>query len=69
MTTMLNAWRSIKILQTFFQPIIKTREINLLGRWKPEYCQIKLDKKIDLANEDHCGPCGNIITQKTPFKI
>jgi hypothetical protein len=27
------------------------------GRWKINYCSIKTDRKIDLANEDHCGTC------------
>lgn len=29
-----------------------------LGRWNIEKCQIKINNKIDRANEDHCGPCG-----------
>lgn len=29
-----------------------------LGRWNIDYCNKKLNQKIDLANEDHCGPCG-----------
>ena len=29
-----------------------------LGRWNIEYCSKKLERKIDLSNEDHCGPCG-----------
>ena len=29
-----------------------------LGRWGRERDKAQLDKKIDLANEDHCGPCG-----------
>lgn len=29
-----------------------------LGRWNIEYCNYKLNRKIELANEDHCGPCG-----------
>lgn len=32
-----------------------------LGRWSIEVCNKKTDKKIDLANEDHCGPCGKYI--------
>lgn len=32
-----------------------------LGRWNIEYCHKKLNNKIDLANEDHCGPCGKYI--------
>jgi len=30
-----------------------------LGRWNLETCNKKINNKIDLANEDHCGPCGN----------
>ena len=29
-----------------------------LGRWKIEKCSHKINYKIDLSNEDHCGPCG-----------
>ena len=29
-----------------------------LGRWKIENCHKKINYKIDLSNEDHCGPCG-----------
>jgi hypothetical protein len=29
-----------------------------LGRWHIENCSKKLDTKVDLSNEDHCGPCG-----------
>ena len=30
-----------------------------LGRWTVEKCSDKIDTKIEMANEDHCGPCGN----------
>lgn len=32
-----------------------------LGRWNIETCDKKLNNKIDLANQDHCGPCGKYI--------
>jgi hypothetical protein len=32
-----------------------------LGRWNIEQCNKKLNNKIDLANEDHCGPCGKYV--------
>ena len=32
-----------------------------LGRWNIEQCHKKLNNKIDLANEDHCGPCGKYV--------
>jgi hypothetical protein len=31
----------------------------LLGRWTIDYCEKKINKKIDLSNEDHCGACNN----------
>lgn len=39
-------------------------ELGPLGRWNQEKCAIKLNKKIDLANEDNCGPCGEYILEK-----
>jgi hypothetical protein len=32
-----------------------------LGRWNIEICNEKLNNKIDLANEDHCGSCGKYL--------
>jgi hypothetical protein len=29
-----------------------------LGRWNINYCNNQMNRKIDLSNEDHCGPCG-----------
>jgi hypothetical protein len=31
----------------------------VLGRWRLEDCYKKIDRKIDYANADHCGPCGH----------
>jgi hypothetical protein len=31
----------------------------LLGRWRMDECNMKTNYKVDLTNEDHCGPCGN----------
>ena len=35
-----------------------------LGRWRTETCSIKMNHKIDLSNEDHCGPCGHYALEK-----
>lgn len=35
-----------------------------LGRWKITYEKPKISIKTDMANEDHCGPCGEYILQK-----
>jgi len=41
-----------------------------LGRWKIETCNIKLNNKVDLSNEDHCGPCGEYgIINKHPINL
>jgi hypothetical protein len=40
-----------------------------MGRWKPEDEDSKTLSKVDYANEDHCGPCGNkIIKNLHKFK-
>jgi len=41
-------------------PKYKITENLLLGRWKINYSKNHLDRKIYLANHDHCGPCGSI---------
>ena len=32
-------------------------EYPLLGRWAIHHSNTQIDRKIDLANEDHCGCC------------
>jgi hypothetical protein len=49
---------------------LKPKSATPLGRWRIENCTIKMSHKIDLSNEDHCGPCGqyalNKIKDNTP---
>ena len=40
-------------------------EKKILGRWNIENCDKKMNHKIDLSNEDHCGPCGQYILNKS----
>jgi hypothetical protein len=49
--------------------IIKNEPPRILGRWNIEYCNKKINKKIDLSNEDHCGPCGEYILAKRPNRL
>jgi hypothetical protein len=35
-----------------------------LGRWRIENCNTQINNKIDLSNEDHCGPCGQYALEK-----
>jgi hypothetical protein len=44
---------------------LKSKNIPLpLGRWRIEKCNTKMSNKIDLSNEDHCGPCGEYALDK-----
>ena len=43
-------------------------EKKVLGRWNIEYCDKKINNKIDLSNEDHCGPCGQYALSKIKLK-
>jgi hypothetical protein len=36
-----------------------------VGRWTLDYCDTKLNNKIGLSNEDHCGSCGQYAITKT----
>jgi hypothetical protein len=35
-----------------------------VGRWRVENCNQQMNQKIDLSNEDHCGPCGQYALEK-----
>ena len=35
-----------------------------MGRWAVESCEKKTNNRVDLSNEDHCGPCGHYIVSK-----
>lgn len=58
----------MKFIIDFVKNIVKREQIKPLGRWNIDYCSKKMDKKIDLSNEDHCGPCGQYIIS-TPLYI
>jgi len=36
----------------------------VMGRWTIDSSSKKTDLKIDLSNEDHCGPCGQYMLEK-----
>jgi hypothetical protein len=56
----------MKPIATIFRRLFLAEpEKKLLGRWSLEKCDKKLNSKIDLSNEDHCGPCGQYILNKT----
>jgi len=39
-----------------------------MGRWRIEQCKTAMNQKIDLSNEDHCGPCGQYALEKISEK-
>jgi len=39
-----------------------------MGRWNIEQCSKKINNKIYLSNEYHCGPCGQYEISKIKSK-
>jgi len=35
-----------------------------VGRWRTENCEKQMNRKIDLSNEDHCGPCSQYVLKQ-----
>jgi len=58
----------MKFIKNILQEILR-KEKKVLGRWNIEYCDTKMNNKVDLSNEDHCGPCGQYILDKTTKNI
>jgi hypothetical protein len=61
----------MKFIKTIFNKIniFTFREKpKILGRWNIEHCNEKLNRKIDLSNEDHCGPCGQYYILDNKYK-
>jgi len=54
---------------TFVKRILIKAPIPPLGRWNINYCNDVINKKIDLANTDHCGPCGQFNESNSNLKI
>jgi hypothetical protein len=40
-----------------------------VGRWRIENCNSVMNHKIDLSNEDHCGPCGQYALNKLEIEL
>ena len=47
----------MKYITLFKNMFLPKQSTILLGRWNIVYCDKKINKKIDLSNEDHCGVC------------
>lgn len=57
------------IIRKILDKFIKKEQLTPLGRWRIDYCIKKLDYKIDLSNEDHCGVCNQYITKIKDKKV
>jgi len=55
----------MKVIISFINKIFSKEIVKPVGRWRIENCNTQLNKKIDLSNEDHCGPCGQYALEKT----
>ena len=56
----------------FFKRLIQVytkNELPILGRWNYPQNKEILDRKIYLANYDHCGPCGSIVILKETKRV
>jgi len=54
----------MKYFVTFIKRILSKEIPRPIGRWRIEECNKKMNHKIDLSNEDHCGPCGQYALEK-----
>ena len=54
----------MKYIITIIKKILSKEIPTPIGRWRIEKCNKKVNNKIDLSNEDHCGPCGQYALEK-----
>ena len=58
----------MKFITTIIQKLLPKDIPKHLGRWRIENCNTVVNNKIDLSNEDHCGPCGQYALEKIILK-
>ena len=56
-------------IKNIIKKLITREPPKVLGRWNIENCNKKINNKIDLSNEDHCGPCGQYLLSKSSSSI
>jgi hypothetical protein len=55
----------MRTILSFLQKwVIRKKPEKQMGRWNIDYCDKKINSKIDLSNEDHCGHCGQYALTK-----
>ena len=58
----------MKYIITIIKKIFPKELPKPVGRWRIEHCNTQMNSKIDLSNEDHCGPCGQYALTKIDCK-
>lgn len=58
----------MKYITTILRKMMPKEIPTLLGRWRMDKCNTKMNYKVDLSNEDHCGPCGQYALTKIELK-
>ena len=59
----------MKFITKYLNKLIPKELPTPVGRWSIEKCDIKMNNKIDLSNEDHCGPCGQYALTKADLNV
>ena len=54
----------MKFITTIIKKFMQKDLPKPVGRWRIENCNTQMNHKIDLSNEDHCGPCGQYALEK-----
>ena len=54
----------MSFIMSIIRNMIPKESSIFLGRWKIEYCKLKINDKVKLANEDHCGTCSQYSSDK-----
>jgi len=58
----------MNFITTIIKKLTPKNILKPLGRWRIENCNVQMNRKIDLSNEDHCGPCGQYLLEKVKIK-
>ena len=54
----------MKYIKTILKKFVQKELPKPVGRWSIEECNVKMINRVDLSNEDHCGPCGQYALAK-----
>ena len=54
----------MSFILSIIRNIIPNKIPTYLGRWRIDYCNVKINNTVKLANEDHCGSCSQYSSDK-----